>query len=190
MSSSFLLHFTFVFSSSSHGKRQSNHVEFALAIRHDSGSDEEVSLPSHHRCHAGRSSHDRRQRSPVGSDQNRSHSRLSLGRFTSHLPLISHHSRLQTPDLVHNVLSGTQYRCEYRRADRSTMFQRNIRFHVEICTVKSMDTSVPDSYYVTFTLITGRTSSTSDLYPSSSSLRSSETLQEVVRRNSNALPGK
>ena len=69
---------------------------------------------------------------------------------------------------MHNVLSGTQYRCEYRRADRSTMFQRNIRFHVEICTVKSMDTSVPDSYYVTFTLITGRTSSTSDLYPSTS----------------------
>jgi hypothetical protein len=57
---------------------------------------------------------------------------------------------------VHNVLSGTQYRCEYRRADRSSMFQRNIRFHVEICTVKSIDSSSPDTYYVTFTLITGK----------------------------------
>lgn len=62
----------------------------------------------------------------------------------------------KTPDLVHNVLSGTQYRCEYRRADRSSMFQRNIRFHVEICTVKSNDPSSLDTYYVTFTLITGR----------------------------------
>lgn len=56
---------------------------------------------------------------------------------------------------MHNVLSGTQYRCEYRRADRSSMFQRNIRFHVEICTVKSIDSSSPDTFYVTFTLITG-----------------------------------
>ncbi|CAF1240490.1 unnamed protein product [Rotaria magnacalcarata] len=66
------------------------------------------------------------------------------------------HAFLSTPDLVHNVLSGTQYRCEYRRPDRSSMFQRNIRFHVEICTVKSMDSSSPDTYYVTFTLITGQ----------------------------------
>ncbi|CAF0824075.1 unnamed protein product [Adineta steineri] len=66
------------------------------------------------------------------------------------------HAFLSTPDLVHNVLSGTQYRCEYRRADRSSMFQRNIRFHVEICTVKSNDSSATDSYYVTFTLITGQ----------------------------------
>ncbi|CAF1680866.1 unnamed protein product, partial [Adineta ricciae] len=66
------------------------------------------------------------------------------------------HAFLSTPDLVHNVLSGTQYRCEYRRPDRSSMFQRNIRFHVEICTVKSIDPSTPDSYYVTFTLITGQ----------------------------------
>ncbi|CAF1234293.1 unnamed protein product [Rotaria sordida] len=66
------------------------------------------------------------------------------------------HAFLSTPDLVHNVLSGTQYRCEYRRPDRSSMFQRNIRFHVEICTVKSIDSSTPDSYYVTFTLITGQ----------------------------------
>jgi hypothetical protein len=36
------------------------------------------------------------------------------------------------------------------------MFQRNIRFHVEICTVKSIDSSTSDTYYVTFTLITGR----------------------------------
>ncbi|CAF5122503.1 unnamed protein product, partial [Rotaria socialis] len=27
------------------------------------------------------------------------------------------HAFLSTPDLVHNVLSGTQYRCEYRRPD-------------------------------------------------------------------------
>lgn len=66
------------------------------------------------------------------------------------------HAFLSTPDLVHNVLSGTQYRCEYRRPDRSSMFQRNIRFHVEICTVKSTDPSSVDSYYVTFTLITGQ----------------------------------
>jgi hypothetical protein len=66
------------------------------------------------------------------------------------------HAFLSTPDLVHNVLSGTQYRCEYRRPDRSSMFQRNIRFHVEICTVKSNDSSAPDTYYVTFTLITGQ----------------------------------
>ncbi|CAF4265505.1 unnamed protein product [Rotaria socialis] len=66
------------------------------------------------------------------------------------------HAFLSTPDLVHNVLSSTQYRCEYRRADRSSMFQRNIRFHVEICTVKSIDSSSPDTYYVTFTLITGQ----------------------------------
>ncbi|UJR15417.1 hypothetical protein I4U23_002363 [Adineta vaga] len=66
------------------------------------------------------------------------------------------HAFLSTPDLVHNVLSGTQYRCEYRRPDRSSMFQRNIRFHVEICTVKSVDASSSDSYYVTFTLITGQ----------------------------------
>ncbi|CAF2741843.1 unnamed protein product [Rotaria sp. Silwood2] len=66
------------------------------------------------------------------------------------------HAFLSTPDLVHNVLSSTQYRCEYRRADRSSMFQRNIRFHVEICTVKSNDLSLPDTYYVTFTLITGQ----------------------------------
>ncbi|CAF4653893.1 unnamed protein product [Rotaria sp. Silwood1] len=66
------------------------------------------------------------------------------------------HAFLSTPDLVHNVLSSTQYRCEYRRPDRSSMFQRNIRFHVEICTVKSMDSSSPDTYYVTFTLITGQ----------------------------------
>ncbi|CAF1116942.1 unnamed protein product [Adineta steineri] len=66
------------------------------------------------------------------------------------------HAFLSTPDLVHNVLSGTQYRCEYRRPDRSSMFQRNIRFHVEICTVKSIDSSSSDSYYVTFTLITGQ----------------------------------
>lgn len=57
---------------------------------------------------------------------------------------------------MHNVLSGTQYRCEYRRADRSSMFQRNIRFHVEICTVKSIDSSSADTYYITFTLITGQ----------------------------------
>jgi hypothetical protein len=36
------------------------------------------------------------------------------------------------------------------------MFQRNIRFHVEICTVKSNDSSLQDTYYVTFTLITGK----------------------------------
>ncbi|CAF1026790.1 unnamed protein product [Rotaria sordida] len=66
------------------------------------------------------------------------------------------HAFLSTPDLVHNVLSSTQYRCEYRRPDRSSMFQRNIRFHVEICTVKSNDLSLPDTYYVTFTLITGQ----------------------------------
>ncbi|CAF3636797.1 unnamed protein product [Rotaria sp. Silwood1] len=66
------------------------------------------------------------------------------------------HAFLSTPDLVHNVLSSTQYRCEYRRADRSSMFQRNIRFHVEICTVKSNDLLLPDTYYVTFTLITGQ----------------------------------
>jgi hypothetical protein len=36
------------------------------------------------------------------------------------------------------------------------MFQRNIRFHVEICTVKSNDSSPLDTYYVTFTLITGK----------------------------------
>jgi len=66
------------------------------------------------------------------------------------------HAFLSTPDLVHNVLSGTQYRCEYRRADRSSMFQRNIRFHVEICTVKSIDTTTSDTFYITFTLITGQ----------------------------------
>ncbi|CAF4563143.1 unnamed protein product, partial [Didymodactylos carnosus] len=64
------------------------------------------------------------------------------------------HAFLSTPDLVHNVLSGTQFRCEYRRLDRSSMFQRNIRFHVEICTVKANDVLTNDSYYVTFTLIT------------------------------------
>jgi len=66
------------------------------------------------------------------------------------------HAFLSTPDLVHNVLSGTQFRCEYRRADRSSMFQRNIRFHVEICTVKSLEPAAVDTYYVTFTLITGQ----------------------------------
>ena len=40
------------------------------------------------------------------------------------------------------------------------MFQRNIRFHVEICTVKSVEASSPESYYVTFTLITGKLSTT------------------------------
>jgi hypothetical protein len=36
------------------------------------------------------------------------------------------------------------------------MFQRNIRFHVEICTVKSNDPLALDTYYITFTLITGK----------------------------------
>ena len=83
------------------------------------------------------------------------HAFLSVG-LRAILLFPEHSISLQTPDLVHNVLSGTQYRCEYRRPDRSSMFQRNIRFHVEICTVKSIDASAPDSYYVTFTLITGK----------------------------------
>ena len=76
----------------------------------------------------------------------------------------------QISDLSHSVLSPMSFRVEFKRPGGTAMFQRNVRFHVDITcatppadtngtngTNGSLDTSSdkPTIYCITFTLISG-----------------------------------
>ncbi|KAG1676687.1 Serine/threonine-protein kinase BRSK2 [Nymphon striatum] len=79
------------------------------------------------------------------------------------------HAFLSIPDLSHNVTSPLSFRVEYRRggfSGPSTMFQRNVRFQVEIAHAGGSIGSDSDSdhkprrtyniYCITFVLISGK----------------------------------
>ena len=100
-----------------------NNIQLSIAVRDDARGDQEIALSSHHRRHARRSSYDRGERSAIGSDQDRSHSRLSLGKcqhLTSHSPsppcLTTRHPIWSTtfspvPNIDANIVGQIVRRC-------------------------------------------------------------------------------
>lgn len=70
------------------------------------------------------------------------------------------HAFLSIADLSHSVVSPMSFRVEYKRPGSSTMFQRNVRFHVNITLVSGGGSDEsngdrPSLYCVSFTLISG-----------------------------------
>ncbi|CAL1289899.1 unnamed protein product, partial [Larinioides sclopetarius] len=78
------------------------------------------------------------------------------------------HAFLSIADLCHSVISPMSFRVEYKRAGGPTMFQRNVRFHVDIALVSAgthdgplsavdrrSSTDKPAVYCISFTLISG-----------------------------------
>ncbi|XP_067142077.1 serine/threonine-protein kinase BRSK2-like isoform X3 [Centruroides vittatus] len=70
------------------------------------------------------------------------------------------HAFLSIADLSHSVVSPMSFRVEYKRPGSSTMFQRNVRFHVNITLVSGggndeRNGDRPSLYCVSFTLISG-----------------------------------
>ncbi|KFM57649.1 Serine/threonine-protein kinase BRSK2, partial [Stegodyphus mimosarum] len=78
------------------------------------------------------------------------------------------HAFLSISDLCHSVISPMSFRVEYKRAGGPTMFQRNVRFHVDIALVSAgthdgplsavdrrSSTDKPAVYCISFTLISG-----------------------------------
>ena len=64
----------------------------------------------------------------------------------------------QSPDLIHNVISSTTFRAEYRRGGGSSILSRNVKFEVEVSRAHTDKTSHDSSsrmHCVTFTLISG-----------------------------------
>ncbi|GFQ71811.1 hypothetical protein TNCT_11881 [Trichonephila clavata] len=79
------------------------------------------------------------------------------------------HAFLSISDLCHSVISPMSFRVEYKRAGGPTMFQRNVRFHVDIALVSAgthdgplsavdrrSSTDKPAVYCISFTLISGK----------------------------------
>lgn len=72
------------------------------------------------------------------------------------------HAFLSIADLSHSVVSPMSFRVEYKRPSSTTMFQRNVRFHVDISIVGdgspngggALDNK-PAVYCISFTLISG-----------------------------------
>ncbi|XP_037569422.1 serine/threonine-protein kinase BRSK2-like [Dermacentor silvarum] len=72
------------------------------------------------------------------------------------------HAFLSIADLSHSVVSPMSFRVEYKRPGSTTMFQRNVRFHVDISIVGdgspnggASHDSKPSVYCISFTLISG-----------------------------------
>ncbi|KAG8192495.1 hypothetical protein JTE90_018019 [Oedothorax gibbosus] len=67
------------------------------------------------------------------------------------------HAFLSIADLSHSVLTPMSFRVEYRRPGGPSMFQRNVRFHVDITSAAGPHDikGNPGVYCVSFTLISG-----------------------------------
>lgn len=72
------------------------------------------------------------------------------------------HAFLSIADLSHSVVSPMSFRVEYKRPGSTTMFQRNVRFHVDISIVGdgspnggASHDSKPSVYCISFTLLSG-----------------------------------
>lgn len=61
------------------------------------------------------------------------------------------HAFLSTPDIVHTVVSPTSFRAEFRRSTNSAVFNRSVKFQVDIAPSKDLS----DAYSVHFTLQSG-----------------------------------
>lgn len=57
----------------------------------------------------------------------------------------------QTPDIVHTVLSPTMFRAEFRRSSSTSMFNRNVKFQVDIIQSNEQE----NTFYVNFLLLSG-----------------------------------
>ena len=60
-------------------------------------------------------------------------------------------SVFQTPDIVHTVVSPLMFRAEFRRSSSTSMFNRNVKFQVDIIQSKEQE----NTFYVNFLLLSG-----------------------------------
>ncbi|XP_054165364.1 serine/threonine-protein kinase BRSK2-like isoform X2 [Oppia nitens] len=102
----------------------------------------------------------------MGTERDETHVLLIKDRPLSAIKADLIHAFLSISDLSHSVLSPMSFRVEYKRPGGTAMFQRNVRFHVDITcatppadnqTNGSLDISAdkPTIYCITFTLISG-----------------------------------
>lgn len=61
------------------------------------------------------------------------------------------HAFLSMPDIVHTVITPTMFRAEFRRSSNSSMFNRNVKFQVDIIQSKEKE----NTFYINFLLLSG-----------------------------------
>ncbi|CAG2163308.1 unnamed protein product [Oppiella nova] len=102
----------------------------------------------------------------MGTERDETHVILIKDRQLSAIKADLIHAFLSISDLSHSVLSPMSFRVEFKRPGSTAMFQRNVRFHVDItCATPPADnatngsidktTDKPTIYCITFTLISG-----------------------------------
>lgn len=94
------------------------------------------------------------------SERDESHVILVKDRPLSSVKADLIHAFLSIADLSHSVLTPMSFRVEYRRPGGTSVFQRNVRFHVEITSAAGPQDSItsvgsPGVYCISFTLISG-----------------------------------
>lgn len=98
----------------------------------------------------------------MANEREESHMILVKDRPLSSVKADLIHAFLSIADLSHSVVSPMSFRVEYKRPGSTTMFQRNVRFHVDISVVgdgspnggSALDNK-PAVYCISFTLISG-----------------------------------
>ncbi|XP_067935758.1 serine/threonine-protein kinase BRSK2-like [Watersipora subatra] len=58
---------------------------------------------------------------------------------------------LSTADIVHTVVTPTMFRAEYRRSSNTSMFNRNVKFQVDLIQSKEQEST----FYINFLLLSG-----------------------------------
>ncbi|XP_076313283.1 serine/threonine-protein kinase BRSK2-like isoform X3 [Tachypleus tridentatus] len=102
----------------------------------------------------------------MGGDREETHVILVKDRPLSTVKADLIHAFLSIADLSHSVVSPMSFRVEYKRPGGTSMFQRNVRFHVDITKVQAAGTQdstgtsdraseKPSVYCISFTLIAG-----------------------------------
>uniref|UniRef100_A0A3Q4HCU4 BR serine/threonine kinase 2 n=1 Tax=Neolamprologus brichardi TaxID=32507 RepID=A0A3Q4HCU4_NEOBR len=73
-----------------------------------------------------------------------------------HPPTLSHRLSPQIPSLSHSVISQTSFRAEYKSTAGPTVFQKPVKFQVDITYTESTSATKENGIYsVTFTLLSG-----------------------------------
>ncbi|XP_074593090.1 serine/threonine-protein kinase BRSK2-like [Brevipalpus obovatus] len=106
----------------------------------------------------------------MGNERDETHVLLVRDKPLSAVKADLIHAFLSISDLSHSVLSPTSFRVEYKRPGNTAMFQRNVRFHVNITPAggphidgKKSNTNCKENheiekpliYAITFTLLSG-----------------------------------
>lgn len=74
-----------------------------------------------------------------------------------HPPTLSHRLSPQIPSLSHSVISQTSFRAEYKSTAGPTVFQKPVKFQVDITYTESTSATKENGIYsVTFTLLSGK----------------------------------